>query len=402
VQRRDDPASAVRLLVLDPETPRGRGARVSWEAPTLATSARAFTLAVKDLVGDHGLQLVATGTSSEGRFTLDAFRRVAADDLVFAPIAQIIADEIAIEEMPRSEAYSADLKNGESWHVIAWLRDEESDNPMDLVRILWTWHPSAGRYASEAPEKVPGEQVGQEQLRQLYADLRPEAFEVFLTGLWGETPEPASHAGIIVQFDAITRRIAINEGDTLESFAWRDTVRALFDRIVVVAESEAVSRIRRTFSIRATGAASITVSIRGDNEWDSRELSLVRLSDRPGASPAAVAVVRPKGEYLGADGSSIRFEADSLVWSTRAGSRLATWVSFVLGSRSILTVRFRDGAGETRSWLASLKETRDKTAMTRKLVLAPVSLTAEGWEETAGETVELSQSEPLTAGKPSS
>jgi len=111
---------------------------------------------------------------------------------------------------------------------------------------------------------VPGAEVGQAQLRQLYADLRPAAFESFLGGLWIEAPAPARRPAAVVEFDAASRRIAINDGDTLESFVWRDTVRTLYDRIVVVAESEAVSRIRRTFSIRAADPASITVTIRGD------------------------------------------------------------------------------------------------------------------------------------------
>ena len=394
VQRRDDPAAPVRLLVLDPEFPRGRGARVTWEAPALAASARAFSLSVKDLVGDHGLQLVARGTSSGGRFTLDVFRRAAADDLVFAPICQVVADEIEIEEVPRTEAYSSGMKNGASWPVLSWVRDAESGNPMDLVRIRWSWRPALNRYAPEPPEKVPGERVGQEQLRQLYADLRPAAFEWFLAGLWTQAPAPASRPAVVVQFDVDSRRIAINDGDTLESFSWRDTVRTLFDRIVVVAENEAVSRIRRTFSIRATDAAAITVSIRGDNEWEARELSLARLPDRTSAA-AGPAAIRPAGEYTSADGTTVRFEPDALVWTDAAASRPGTWVSFVLGSRSILTVRFLDGSRETRSWLAGMKETRDRTSVTRKLTLVPVNLTAEGWEETAGESIELAQSEKL-------
>jgi hypothetical protein len=40
-----------------------------------------------------------------------------------------------------------------------------------------------------------------------------------------------------------------------------------------------------------------------------------------------------------------------------------------------------------------MKETRDKTGVSRRLTLAPVSLTAGGWEETAGEAIELAQSE---------
>jgi hypothetical protein len=399
VQRRDNPAAPVRLLVLDPEFPRGRDARVCWEAPTLAASARAFTLQVKDLVGDHGMQLVATGTSSAGRFTLDVFRRAAADDLVFAPIAQIVADEIVIEETPRTEAYSSGLKNGASWPVVSWMRDKETGNPMDLVRTLWTWRPTMNRYAPEPPEKVPGEQVGQEQLRQLYADLRPAAFESFLEGLWGETPQPARRPATVVQFDVASRRIAINDGDILESFAWRDTVRTLFDRIVVVADNEVVSRMRRTFAIRATSASTISVSIRGDNEWEARDLDLVRLPDRTvvtaGTAAAAAAGAKPIGEYTGPGGLSIRFDVDDLVWTAASVSRRGTWVSFVLGSRSILTVRFLDGSRETLSWLAVLKETRDKTTVTRRITLSPVNLTAEGWEEAAGEVLELTQSEKL-------
>jgi hypothetical protein len=56
-------------------------------------------------------------------------------------------------------------------------------------------------------------------------------------------------------------------------------------------------------------------------------------------------------------------------------------------------VRFLDGDGQTRTWLATLKETRDKTGVSRRLTLAPISLTAEGWEETAGDAIELAQSE---------
>jgi hypothetical protein len=388
----------VRLLVLDPEFPRGRGARISWEGATLATSARAFSVAVKDLVGDHGMQLVATGTSAEGRFTLDVFRRAAADDLVFASVCRVVADEITIEEAPRTEAYAAGLKNGASWPIVAWVRDVRSDNPKDRVRVRWTWRPSEGRYEAEAPEKVPGDQVGQDQLRQLYADLRTGAFEQFVAGLWIEAPAPAAGPALIVQFDPVARRIAINDGRTLESFTWRDTVRTLFDRIVAVTENEAVPSMHRTFSVRATGAATIAVSIRGDNEWDARELVLARLADTGGASNGAVAATVPPGEWAGAGGLQVRFDDGRALWTEGGATRIAAWVAFPLGGRLILTVRFLDGGGQTRAWLATLKETRDKAGVSRRLTLAPVNLTAEGWEETAGDAIDLVQSE--TVAKP--
>ncbi len=395
VQRRDDPAAPVRLLVLDPEFPRGRGARISWEGTTLAASARAFSVAVKDLVGDHGMQLVAMGTSAGGRFTLDVFRRAAADDLVFASVCRIMADEISIEETPRTEAYAAGLKNGASWPITAWVRDADSRNPMDLVRVRWTWRPSEDRYESEAPEKVPGDQVGQDQLRQLHADLRPEAFEQYVAGLWTETPAPAAGPALIVQFDPVARRIAINDGRTLESFVWRDTVRTLFDRIVAVTENEAVPSMHRTFSIRATGAAAIAVSVRGDNEWDARELVLARLAETGGAANGGATTAVPPGDWAGAGGLQVRFDDGRALWTEGGATRSASWVAFPLGGRLILTVRFLDGDRQTRTWLASMKETRDKAGVSRRLTLAPVTLTAEGWEETAGDAIELAQSETI-------
>ena len=269
---------------------------------------------------------------------------------------------------------------------------------MDLVRIRWSWRPALNRYAPEPPEKVPGEQVGQEQLRQLYADLRPAAFEaVPRWSLDSKRPHLPGGRRSVVQFDAASRRIAIKDGDTLESFAWRDTVRTLFDRIVVVAENEAVSRIRRTFSIRATGAVDHLASPSAATTSGTPASSTSRASptgprQRPDAASAVTPARRVRG---GPTGSRSASSTDSLVWTANAASRRGTWVSFPLGGPDD-----PDGAVPRRTtgnpFVARRREgTRDKTAVTRKLTLAPVNLTAEGWEETAGESLELTQSEKL-------
>lgn len=101
---------------------------------------------------------------------------------------------------------------------------------------------------------------------------------------------------------------------------------------------------------------------------------------------------------MSGDGLAVRFDDSRVLWTEAGAARTAAWVAFPLGGRTILTVRFLDGERETRSWLASVKETREKTCVSRRLALAPVSLTAEGWEETAADTIELTQLE--AAAKP--
>jgi len=92
---------------------------------------------------------------------------------------------------------------------------------------------------------------------------------------------------------------------------------------------------------------------------------------------------------------AVRFDGDRLAWRSPGSSRSGVWVSFALGGRTVMTTRFLDGAGETRSWIVELTEKRDKTSVTRKLTLSPVRLTVEGGEETAADALVLVQTESL-------
>lgn len=158
VKRMADVNSPVRLIVVDIDPERGTYYFPSWESPTDATDNRIFSLAVRDLLGDHDVEIVASGMNKDGKLTLDVFRRITAPfrgDLAYAPVCQIVADDIHILESDRPDSYADDPKNGQSFPIETYIRDPDSQNVMDLLKITYQWSPQDGRYVPGLPEKVP-------------------------------------------------------------------------------------------------------------------------------------------------------------------------------------------------------------------------------------------------------
>ncbi len=142
VKRMDEVDSPVRLLVVDVDPERGTYYFQSWESPTNATDNRIFSLAVKDLIGDHDVQIEASGMNKDGKLTLDIFRRGQdphGTELVYVPVCQIVADDIHVEESDRPDTYTMDQKNGDSFPIDTFVRDPDSAGrhgpPQDLLSM---------------------------------------------------------------------------------------------------------------------------------------------------------------------------------------------------------------------------------------------------------------------------
>ena len=392
VKRTDDVESPVRLIVADADPARGAYYYQSWESPTNASDSRVFTLAVKDLLGEHEGQIVASGLNSAGKLTLDVFRRVPAargKDLVFKPICQLVADDISIEETDRPDTYTSDTKPGTSFPIVAYLRDPDSQNVMDLVRIRYTWNPAEGRYVPSAPEKIPGEKVQQTQLQALYNSPGEDVFEQFISGSWVQVqPAPGGKGPdvytSIINFDPRGRKIAIGAGNTQEVYLWRESHRTIYNTLMVIGENETVLDIHliRRFTIVVDSMTSLTVATSGGDTEELRTLKYVKVTDdirtklleRPGAQ-ALLSSLPLDGVYKGADGLRVEFKQPGLTWSTPTGQRVGTYVLFTLGARTILSTRFPaagSGPDDIVSWLVDFHENKGATQVVRSLALSPV------------------------------
>ena len=410
VKRMEEVDSPVRLLVVDVDPERGTYYFQSWESPTNATDNRIFSLAVKDLIGDHDVQIEASGMNKDGKLTLDIFRRSQdphGTELVYAPVCQIVADDIHVEESDRPDTYTVDQKNGDSFPIDTFVRDPDSQDVMDLLKISYQWVPKEGRYVPGSPEKVPGEKTAQAQLSKLFSDLTPGPFEDFLAGSWIETPSDGTRTGPKVtpgeiSFDPRSREIVLSSGDTAEVYSWQVTARTLYNSARLVGNNETVPQISRTFEITALSTVSLSIAVVGDDSADRATVSTYsRVSDQAQAAPhrgqgapAAQELPTLAGQYSDSKGISVDFQYPRMLWKESGRQRAAEYVLFRLAGRFILSVRFlgdNDVPEEDRSWVADFSENRNPARILRTLTLAPAQLTVRGYDDAVGDTISLEQ-----------
>jgi len=415
VKRMAEVDSPVRLLVVDFDPGRGTYYFQSWESPTNATDNRIFNLAVKDLLGDHDLQIIASGMNKDGKLTLDVFRRTRpplGDELVYKPICQTVADDIHVIESDRPDSYANDAKNGNSFPIDTFFRDPDSQNVTDLVKITYQWTPQEGRYVPGAPEKIPGEKAAQAQLGKLFNSTAPESFEDFLNGSWVDIEPDSAHPGrqkyvSLLSFDPRQRKISVSTGDTQEVYTWGVTKRTIYNSAYLIGDNETVPQISRTFIVTAVSAVALSISIQGNDSPDRPPIPFTRVTDelqtrlltRPGA-PLPPQPPALQGQYTGENALALDFENTRLTWRDSSGTRSAEYVVFPLLGRTILTVRLlgtNRASDEVHSWTVDFREAKDPTRILRTLTLSPVQLTVRGYEDAVGETLLLQQEVPLRA-----
>jgi hypothetical protein len=411
VKRLTDISSPVHVIIADVDPDRGTYYYQSWEADTSASDSRVFTVSLRDLVGDHGLQIVASGMNDVGRLTLDVFRSLPPSQgkgLTYKPICQLVADEIAIIDADRPDSYSTSQKPGSSCAIEATLRDTESSNALDLVGIRYAWNAAEGRYVPGAAEKIPGDQVQQELLRSLFSVSGEEAFERFITGSWIQLQPAAVVKGreaplALISFNPRERRISLSSGNTQEAYIWLQSFRTFSNTLRVIGENEAVAAIKlnRTFTITANSSALITVTVSGNetSETSTTQYTKVtdeirdRLIDKPDAHVAMSSLVLA-GPYASASGTTVLFDPPRVSWTDGPDARMGTFLVFSLGTRTILSMRFPRGdrmQDEIVSWLVAYREKKDAGRTVRTLTLSPIQLTMNGYEDANGDDITFEQ-----------
>jgi hypothetical protein len=407
--------SPVHLIVVDADTARGTYYFQSWDTDTSARDSRVFSLSARDLVGDHSLQIVASGMNDAGKLTLDVYKLLPpapGRGLAYKPICQLVADEITIDETDRPDSYSTDIKPGAAFPITAFFRDPESQNVTDLLRVRYTWNAAEGRYVPGSPEKIPGEEVRQAQLKSLFASSGERAFEQFISGSWVQvqpgTPGKSRDTILsIIDFDPVNRKISLSSGNTEEVYLWRESHRTIYNSLLAIGENETVLQIQllRTFYVTVTDTNAITVTIRGVDTDQTSTVKYVRvddeirqrLLDRPD-SQATLSTMSLSGRYVGSRGMIIDFQSPRIDWRDSDGLRTGTYILFTLDGATILSARFGatpEEDGHVASWIVDYAEKKDAVSITRTLKLTPVQLTVAGYQEGNGDPLSLLQYEDL-------
>jgi hypothetical protein len=412
VKKLDDVGSPVRIIVADADPTQGAYYYQSWEGDTNATDPRVFSLSVKDIVGDHGMQILASGLNEAGLLTLDVFRSVPPSSgrgLAYKAIFQLVANEISVQEVDRPDTYSTEGKPGPSFPIQAFLRDPDSQNVLDLVSIRYTWNSPEARYTPGPAEKIPGENAQQTQLSTLYLSAGADAFERFLSGSWVQVPavqtgKKNDSALSILDFDPRLRTVSLATPSAEDIYDWKQSQRTIYKTLQITGENETVPLIQltRTFRITADSPNSITVEISSpDLTAEPTTNVYTRVTDdirdallnRPDAR-AGQASVTLDGRYSTPDGLSLDFSGSRVTWSDASGQKSGGYVLFSLGTATILTIQIGDNPrtpGQTSSWLVNVHGGGNATPAARTLALSPVRLTVSGYEDLNGPDLLLTQ-----------
>ncbi|HEB11497.1 MAG TPA: pallilysin-related adhesin [Spirochaetales bacterium] len=393
IKKKGEATEPIKIAVVDFDTIRSRYLR-SWESLTNATNIRTFNITLKDVVGDHSLEIICRGINSMGRLSLDVFRKTPSPSgmgLYFAPICQIVADgSIEIEEIERSEGYQLGQKNGPSFPIFAYVKDIESENILDLVKYSYYWQYKKNKYILTSKEKIPGEAVEEKQLAELFESNSVESFEEYLAGPWYLSGRENGQGEELILFNLAERSISIFSGDVQEIYIWKDSLRYLTNRLLIYTENESINTLKKRIDVQAKTINTIEIIIRGSELWDSFRGSYVKLSEEmqqslldKRLSAAAKGDIRLSGLYRSPAGVELIFAPPRFTWLEKESEYSGGFTVFNIGE-NILYLKGLNPKGLTtgdKIFVFDYSEKREDNRLIKTLLLVPAVLTVHGVEK---------------------
>lgn len=392
--RKTDRAEGRLSVVVADYVPQRRGWVRAWEGETLATKPTTFSIQAKDVLGDHSLALVCTGMNESNEQTITIFRRSGNEEgLTFELACAVAADAVAIDEIERSEGYQLGQTEGESWPVLSYARDKDSQNLLDQVKTIYRWDPQKKNYLVAATVRIPGAQVERDMAAKILTGSG-EDFEKFLQGVWyASATGPSDPGAKLLVFDRASGKITFYSQEAQEVFTWNESNPTRYG-LYISSQNESVSTLRRLMNIELTGADSISVRVFEDiqmkvdveDRWDGsyRKLPAGGSSGvARGATGHAEPAFKLEGPYRAADGSEIVFARPR--YSLRSGDKLerGSYNAYTLGGAAVLELTAVQENGlraSRRTYRVEFSEQKTGRSLVRKLILAPARAAIDGLE----------------------
>ena len=263
--REDEAEAPIRIAVVSFDTLVG-GYSVAYEGVTGSTNRQSTGLSFVDLVGDHGLEIVALGMI-EGERTIDVLRKSTSPSgfgLYYESILSLSVDgTIEIEPVQRSEAYREGFTNGASYTIKTLTPPERSQNLLDLNLTRYFWRFADRRYVKGVEERISGAAIEQSQLAELFRS-DAHSFEEFLGGIWF-LEFPAVPEEIYLVFEPDRRRFTYYAEDIQEVYVWNASYKTLVNQIEIAGTNELIPYIRKNLYVRVDTLGYIRLL--GSDPW---------------------------------------------------------------------------------------------------------------------------------------
>lgn len=421
LKSRDNPDApiSVGVVVLD----RARNQYVlSWTHPTLATNPQTFSVTAEDIIGDHQLEIICTGTNDKGEQTMDIFRKASPREGAGPQYTEIFRAEvhgtIQIQRHDRSQPYKLGEQNGTSFPILTTTQDPASSKMGDLVQTTYTWQPSSGTYVESGVQKLPGQQIADQRLNALYA-AGSDAFDAFLSGPWYKTAD-ATSSGVaggatgdprtalsaasgpqgytLLVFDPTSKKVSFYAGDAMEIFSWENSYRTLYNSLVISAYNDLVPYIKSQISVAVTSPD--TIVLYSPDQWAGTYMRLTR-----SMQDSLVDYNRPhfkapqlSGEYLSDSGAILTFaQDDRFSLQEKRGLQSGGYELFWFG-KPVLELRFINASGivtGTKTYEFAFQEDRTTRQVERTIKLIPGRLGVHGFAPNGADPIHYVQVEEL-------
>jgi len=248
---------------------------ISWEAATVSDNVNSFSISLKDITGDHNLEILCSGSNLDGKESLNIYRRTPSPGGIkihFSEILNLLADgSIEIRETQRSQAYQTGISDGISFQILVTSTDPNAENILDLKQETYFWQNHDSIYKLISVDKIPGKEIADTKLRKLYRSNR-EYFKNFLNGPWmlSNSDNDLSYNNSIVYFDTKNEQVIFSNKDYQEIYIWETSSKTLSNTLLLVCKNDLVPFLDVSLSVKVIDINNINLRFKDNSVRNSR------------------------------------------------------------------------------------------------------------------------------------
>jgi hypothetical protein len=423
VKNNRDPGNSIKIDVVDYDEIRNDYYLV-WSDYIQAINPTTLHMEVDDLTGDFNFEIICRGMNSEGELTLDVFRKAGSSTglgLAYYSIIQIRANNrIDIEKEKRTEAYQLRQSLGSSFPIVVERNDPASASGFDVIRETYYWKYEEKKYIKTTVEMIPGNQIAQKQLKDLFAQGAPDKeYYKFLRGAWCLQEQ----ADILVVFSPEENCISFFNKNIIENYNIINLSRFGY-RFYINAQSTVIQSIQKFIEVSIKSLNSVEIIIKESESWSGSydrilEQASVDFFKQGAKSTTESQKISLSGVYKNHEGLEIAFEQAPpfFTWleggvSQGAGGYSILYKANLLNALflereisknvAVITFRFQKDNGlfiKDNCYILEYAEKQENNTRNRTLTLTPAQLLVKGVEAVDRKSLQLEQTEIIDQEK---